>query len=46
MTRNHRLAHRALWPILAIVIAVGFSLALAWRPPPAPSTPPAAEQPR
>jgi hypothetical protein len=43
MTRSHRFAHRLLWPVLAIVIALGFTMALALRPPPEP--PPAAAGP-
>jgi hypothetical protein len=34
MTRAHRAAHRLLWPILAIVIVVGFSMALYLKPTP------------
>ena len=34
MTRTHRSLHRIVWPILAIVVAVGFALALWLRPPP------------
>jgi hypothetical protein len=40
MTRSHRAFHRVLWPLLALAIALGFSLALVWRPPP--DDPPAA----
>jgi hypothetical protein len=36
MTRRHRSLHRLLWPILAILVAVGFVLALWLRPPPDP----------
>jgi hypothetical protein len=36
MTRRHRSLHRALWPILALLVALGFVLALWLRPPPAP----------
>jgi hypothetical protein len=43
MTRTHRRIHRALWPALALLVAVGFTLALALRPPP---EPPATEQVR
>jgi len=46
MRRAHRTAHRRLWPILAIVVATGFVLALWLRPPPEPgqvrAIPPAA----
>lgn len=34
MTRAHRSLHRVLWPILAIAVAVGLTLALWLRPPP------------
>jgi hypothetical protein len=36
MTRRHRFLHRVLWPILALVVAAGFVLALWLRPPPEP----------
>jgi hypothetical protein len=36
MTRGHRAVHRLLWPVLAIVVALGFTLALVKRPPPEP----------
>ena len=36
MTRGHRTFHRMLWPALAIVVALGFTLALVKRPPPEP----------
>jgi hypothetical protein len=46
MTRQHRSLHRVLWPILALVVAVGLVLALWLRPPPEPgqvrAIPPAA----
>jgi hypothetical protein len=42
MTRSHRLVHRALWPALAILVALGFTLALVLRPPP---DPPASVEP-
>ena len=38
MTRGHRTVHRLLWPVLAIVVALGFTLALVKRPPPEPPT--------
>jgi hypothetical protein len=41
MKRTHRAVHRALWPILALAVALGFALALDLRPPP--DEPPAAE---
>jgi hypothetical protein len=34
MTRSHRSVHRALWPILALAVALGLAAALALRPPP------------
>jgi hypothetical protein len=34
MTRSHRSAHRALWPIVALAVALGLAAALALRPPP------------
>jgi hypothetical protein len=36
MRRAHRTTHRLLWPILSLVLALGFSLALMLRvlPPP------------
>jgi hypothetical protein len=43
MTRTHRRIHRALWPTLALLVALGFTLALVLRPPP---EPPAVEQVR
>jgi hypothetical protein len=36
MTRGHRTVHRLLWPALALVVALGFTLALVKRPPPEP----------
>jgi hypothetical protein len=36
MTRGHRSAHRLLWPVLALIVALGFTMALALRPPPEP----------
>jgi hypothetical protein len=41
MTRGHRTFHRMLWPVLAVLVALGFTLALALRPPPEPPTAPA-----
>ena len=34
MTRTHRTLHRIVWPILAALLALGFTLALWLRPPP------------
>jgi hypothetical protein len=36
MTRGHRTVHRLLWPVLAVMVALGFTLALVKRPPPEP----------
>jgi hypothetical protein len=36
MTRSHRLAHRLIWPALAVIIVLGASAALVLRPPPDP----------
>jgi hypothetical protein len=36
MTRGHRTAHRLLWPALAVIVALGFTMALVLRPPPEP----------
>jgi hypothetical protein len=41
MKRSHRAVHRALWPILAVAVALGFALALDLRSPP--DEPPATE---
>jgi len=43
MTRGHRSVHRMLWPVLALIIAFGFTMALALRPPPDKPKAPAAE---
>jgi hypothetical protein len=43
MKRSHRAAHRALWPVLALAVALGFALALDWRPPPDADAPPATQ---
>jgi hypothetical protein len=40
VTRHHRLVHAALWPALALVVALGFGLALYLRPPPPSDAPP------
>ena len=34
MTRGHRTVHRLLWPVLAVIVALGFTMALVLRPPP------------
>ena len=43
MTRGHRALHRMLWPALALIVGLGFTLALVWRPPP---DPPVQAEPR
>ncbi len=42
MRRSHRLVHRAVWPVLALMVALGLGAALWLRPPP-PGAPAAAE---
>ena len=34
MRRAHRSFHRVLWPVLALAVALGFTMALLLRPPP------------
>ena len=36
MNRRHRAIHRKVWPVLAVLVALGFTLALVLRPPPEP----------
>jgi len=43
MTRGPRAVHRMLWPVLAVLVVLGFTMALVKRPPP---EPPAAAEPR
>jgi hypothetical protein len=41
MRRSHRAVHRALWPVLAVAMALGVAAALVLRPPsdaPAPTS--------
>jgi hypothetical protein len=46
MTRGHRAVHRMLWPALAVIVALGFTMALVLRPPPEqPESPPAQSEP-
>jgi hypothetical protein len=44
MRRAHRSVHRAIWPVLALVIALSFIMALTLRPAPDAEAPPAAEE--
>jgi len=44
MTRSQRSLHRALWPVLAVAVALGFAMALALRPPPDTGAPQAAQE--
>jgi len=37
MTRSHRSVHRIIWPALALLVALGFTMALVLRPPPEPA---------
>ncbi len=34
MRRAHRRAHFYIWPALALLMLIGVTLALVWRPPP------------
>lgn len=34
MRRSQRAFHRVVWPLLALAVALGFTLALVLRPPP------------
>jgi hypothetical protein len=43
MRRSHRLAHRTLWPVLALAVALGLAMALMLRPPPSADAPQATE---
>jgi hypothetical protein len=46
MTRGHRTVHRLLWPALALIVGLGFTLALVLRPPPErPESTPAQSEP-
>lgn len=46
MTRGHRRFHRMLWPVLAMIVALGFTMALVKRPPPEQGeAPPAQSEP-
>jgi hypothetical protein len=46
MTRSHRLAHRLMWPILALAIGLGFAMAFYLRLPPDAPEPTVAAEPR
>jgi len=46
MTRAQRSLHRVLWPALALVVGLGFAMALYLRPPPENPAPAVAEEPR
>ncbi len=43
MRRPHRKAHRLIWPVLALVVALGFVMALILRAPAEPLAPPPTE---
>ena len=43
MRRPHRKAHRLIWPVLALLVAFGFVMALVLRAPAEPLTPPPTE---
>jgi hypothetical protein len=44
MKRAHRSVHRALWPVLALAVALGFAMAVKLRPPPSADAPQAMEE--
>ena len=46
MKRSHRIVHRAIWPVLALAVALGLTLALVLRPAPAMDAPQVVEAPR
>ena len=46
MRRPHRKAHRLIWPVLALVVAFGFVMALVLRAPAEPLAPPPTEMRR
>ena len=45
MTRGHRRVHRLLWPVLAMLITLGVTMALVLRPPPESEAPQATAEP-
>ena len=46
MTRSHRSLHRVLWPLLALLVGLGFTMALVLRPPPPVESQPAPQEAR
>ncbi len=46
MTRSHRSIHRMLWPVLALAVGLGFTMALLLRPPPPTEAPSAVSESR
>jgi hypothetical protein len=44
MRRGHRIVHRAIWPVLALAVAVGLFMALMLRKAPAAEVSPPAAQ--
>ena len=46
MTRSHRALHRVLWPLLALAVGLGFTMALMLRPPPQVESQPAPQESR
>jgi hypothetical protein len=44
MRRAHRTVHRALWPVLAVLVMFGVAMALWLRPPPEVDAPAATEE--
>ena len=46
MTRKHRLAHRLVWPALAVAVCFAFVMALVLRAPPAVEPPLPAQETR
>jgi hypothetical protein len=45
MTRTHRKVHRLLWPVLAVLVTLGVTMALVLRPPPEVNAPQATAEP-
>jgi hypothetical protein len=44
MRRSHRSVHRALWPVIALAVALGLTMALVLRAPPDPATLPGVQE--